>query len=521
MKRHVWLLFLLIVVLPLGVLTWLGTKVARDEQEMLSHRFQQVLLARLRDIDAQLQRHMATLQQRLADAVATVPWHDSEALRQWLRREPFAKQVLVLDTTGKRLHPPTDALSQEEERFAARLSSAAADLWSQSPPSEDTSGGSSTETPRAGWHARFWDNGLVLLFWQRHPQQGLIVVALERTMLLAHLIVDLPNAAPRGQQQEGTIALADTTGRVVYQWGKTALQDTSTAQAFLPLSPPLNAWKLYYALPDAQIPFAKRQAFGLFTGLATLGLVLSGLALYIYREQTRAVREARQRVTFVNHVSHELKTPLTNIRMYAELLERQIDEDDATAVRYVHVITAESQRLSRLINNVLMFARGQRHTLSRHDRPGTIDAVVRTVLETFVPAFDQKEIRVTFDAHAAEACLFDPDIVEQILANLFSNVDKYAAAGKTMTITSSQEGRRCVIRVADNGPGITPEDREKIFEAFYRASDALTDGVSGAGIGLPLARALARLHGGELSLVTTNTGACFELVLDIGQKVDV
>ena len=521
MKTHVWLLFLLIVVLPLAVLTWLGTKVVRDEHAMVSHRFQQVVLGRLRDIDGQMQQHLAVVQQRLAHQIAGLSWHDSEALRQWLRTEPVASQLLVLDPAGKRVHPPNEApRSQQEEDFVTRLTSAVTDIWAASAAPADTPRTVSVQQPQTGWHVRFWNNGLELLFWNRHPRHGLMVVELERTMLLAQLIADLPDTPSTGSQQEGTIALADTTGRVAYQWGQTPVEDTTTPQALLPLSPPLNAWKLYYVLPDTQVPFVKGQAFGLFIGLTTLGVVLGGLALYVYREHTRTVRDARQRVTFVNQVSHELKTPLTNIRMYAELLENQIDDDD-TAGRYVHVITSESQRLSRLITNVLMFARGQKQTLSRHDRPGTIDAVVQTVLETFAPVFAQKGIQVRFEAQASELCLFDPDIVEQILANLFSNVEKYAAAGQVLTIETRQKGSRGVIRVADRGPGVTPQDREHIFEAFYRANNSLTEGVSGTGIGLPLARELARVHGGDLSLVPADVGACFELVLDIGQKADV
>jgi signal transduction histidine kinase len=512
---------LLIVVLPLAVLTWLGTKVVRDEQAMVAHRFQQILLGRLRDIDGQMQQHLAVVQQQLADRIATLSWHDSETLRQWLRTEPFASQLLVLDTAGKRVHPPSAApRSQQEDDFIIRLTSAAADIWAESSAPAETWSRVSRSQAQTGWHVRFWDNGLALLFWYRHPRHGLMVVELARTMLLASLIADLPDTPAVSSQQEGTIALADTTGRVAYQWGQTPIDTTTAPQALLPLSPPLNAWKLYYVLPATQLPFVKRQVFGLFLGLATLGVVLGGLAFYVYREHTRTLRDARQRVTFVNQVSHELKTPLTNIRMYAELLESQIDADDDTARRYVHVITSESQRLSRLINNVLMFARGQKHSLSRHDRLGTIDAVVHTVVETFTPVFAQKGIEVYCEGQASEVCLFDPDIVEQILANLFSNVEKYAAAGQILTIETRQEETRGVIRVADRGPGIAPQDRDNIFEAFYRANNSLTDGVSGTGIGLPLARELARVHGGDLSLVPADVGACFELVFALRRKVD-
>jgi len=97
--------------------------------------------------------------------------------------------------------------------------------------------------------------------------------------------------------------------------------------------------------------------------LGLLGATVISLTYYFYREQSREMREAAQRVSFVNQVSHELKTPLTNIRMYAELIEKDADESDERLQRYAGVIVSESQRLSRLIGNVLTFSRKQRRNL--------------------------------------------------------------------------------------------------------------------------------------------------------------
>src|SRR6185503_4134452 len=102
---------------------------------------------------------------------------------------------------------------------------------------------------------------------------------------------------------------------------------------------------------------------------------------------------------------------------------------------------------------------------------------------------------------------------EQILGNLFSNVEKYAAQGGLMEVTSRQNGSTTLIVVADRGPGIPRGQEEKIFDPFHRLSNKLSDGVTGTGIGLSIARELARKHGGDLKAVASDVGACFLLEL--------
>ena len=102
--------------------------------------------------------------------------------------------------------------------------------------------------------------------------------------------------------------------------------------------------------------------------------------------------------------------------------------------------------------------------------------------------------------------------VEQILVNLFNNVEKYAVQGKRLDIASRQDGERTTILVSDAGPGIPPAEQDRIFQPFYRISNRL-EGPAGAGIGLSIARGLARLHQGDLRLVDSATGATFEVEL--------
>jgi signal transduction histidine kinase len=252
-----------------------------------------------------------------------------------------------------------------------------------------------------------------------------------------------------------------------------------------------------------------------------IGSALTALATYLYREHQREVRIAQQRVNFVNQVSHELKTPLTNIRLYAELLENEVGEifeeaqhqDGDKARKYIAIITAESQRLSRLISNVLRFGQLQKSQLELRLQHAKIDEVIQRCVLAFDPALKEKNINVRLELHAISLVMLDTEALEQILNNLISNAEKYAASGTALHISSSQANDISTITVKDFGPGIPARERTRVFQAFYRVSSLLVDGVTGTGIGLDIARQLARLHGGDLVLQDADIGACFTVTL--------
>ena len=145
-------------------------------------------------------------------------------------------------------------------------------------------------------------------------------------------------------------------------------------------------------------------------------------------------------IRYLQRMAHELKTPLTNIRMYAELLENDLEEagdDQASAQRsHLKVIVEESQRLSRLIGNVLTFAQEQRDQITLHFRPAIVDDVIATVIQRFEPAFRRRGLQVVFQRSAGGQVDVDVDALEQILGNLMSNVEKYASSGKRLQVTS-------------------------------------------------------------------------------------
>jgi signal transduction histidine kinase len=253
--------------------------------------------------------------------------------------------------------------------------------------------------------------------------------------------------------------------------------------------------------------------FNVGAAVGVVALTLVALAHALYRASTRELRAAAQKVSFVNQVSHELKTPLTNICMYAELLAERIPEDDGQARGHIGIVIAESRRLGRLIGNILTFARQQKARLTLHPAAGTVDAIIADTLESFRPVLQEAGVQIAFTPDAGRMVMLDADVLTQILGNLFSNVEKYAVGGQALEVTSRQTGDRTEIQVADRGPGIPAAQADDIFKPFVRLSNSLTDGVSGTGIGLTIARDLARLHGGDLTLARAEVGACFRVVL--------
>ena len=270
-------------------------------------------------------------------------------------------------------------------------------------------------------------------------------------------------------------------------------------------------------MPDDQLTASGNGSWlGLAAMLATIALVLGLCGYFLVREYARDMRSAEQQVSFVNQVSHELKTPLTNIRMYAELLERDFDhlETDVETVsrKRLDVILSESQRLSRLIGNVLTFARHRRDTLTLRPTQVVPAQVIEQIVDRFRPSLEEKGITIDVTSTGQEAMSLDTDILEQIVGNLISNVEKYAASGRQLGIDSCAADGELTINVRDAGPGIKASNRELVFEPFRRECNDVSS-ATGTGIGLSIAQELTRLHGGDLVLKESQQGCWFQATL--------
>ncbi|MBI3048640.1 MAG: hypothetical protein HYY76_10070 [Acidobacteria bacterium] len=254
------------------------------------------------------------------------------------------------------------------------------------------------------------------------------------------------------------------------------------------------------------------------TALAlVVSMTLLGAHLF-WRDVQREVRLADMRSQFVSSVSHELKTPLTAIRMFAEtLLLGRAQRLDARE-EYLETIVNESERLTRLLNNVLDFSKIEQGKKLYRLEPRSIGAIVRAAAKTMQYPLSQQgfELRVTVDEQLP-AVPADADAIEQAILNLLSNAMKYSGQSRAIDLAARRDGDRIIIAVTDRGLGIPAHEQRRIFEKFYRIGGADRDRIPGTGLGLTLVEHVARAHGGEVTVQSVpGQGTTFSIVLPLG-----
>ncbi len=238
--------------------------------------------------------------------------------------------------------------------------------------------------------------------------------------------------------------------------------------------------------------------------LSALSLGVMGLALFaLYRMVAVTVSFAERRSNFVAAVSHELKTPLTAIRMYGEMLRDGLVPSDAKKDEYYRSITAESERLSRLINNVLEFSRLEHGTRGIEPRVGDIGPAVREAVELLAPHAEDKgqRIELSVDPDLPQVA-YEHDALLQVLFNLIDNALKYApnAQSPVVEVSCRKVPGGIELGVRDHGPGVPLAHAPRILEAFYRGENELTRQTQGTGIGLALVKGLAEEMGARLTV---------------------
>ena len=279
------------------------------------------------------------------------------------------------------------------------------------------------------------------------------------------------------------------------------------------LSTPLDQLELLFSV--TRMPTGSGGRLVIWVALI-LGLVLSGGLLLLYRLGIKQIELNRQQRDFVSAVSHELKTPLTSIRMYSEML-REGWADEARRRNYYDFIHDESERLSRLIANVLQLARMSRGELKVEPKPVAVAQLIDLVRSKVTPQISQAGFEWTLDcpAPAAQQTLaVDDDAFVQILINLVDNAIKFSSQAEEKLIEigcGCMRDGRVEFVVRDHGPGIARDQMKKIFTLFYRAENELTRETVGTGIGLALVHRLATAMGGEVEVANRDPGAEFRI----------
>jgi signal transduction histidine kinase len=246
--------------------------------------------------------------------------------------------------------------------------------------------------------------------------------------------------------------------------------------------------------------------------LLAVTLGLSGLWL----SSIKQIKLAQKKDDFISAVSHELRTPLTSIRMYSEMLEKNWVKSDDKLPEYYGSMRQESERLSRLIENVLDFSRIQRGRKIYTFKAGDINKCITDIVEMMKPYAAQNGFSIIAELDEIGQTIFDSDAVAQIVINLLDNAVKYArdAEDKTITVRTKSRDEFIIIEVEDRGPGVPHRQRKKIFEQFYRIGAESTREAAGTGLGLALVRKFAQAHNGFVEILSAKpTGAIFRVAL--------
>ncbi len=274
--------------------------------------------------------------------------------------------------------------------------------------------------------------------------------------------------------------------------------------------------------PGGGEPYTKQESLQrLFYFLAlviVLGVTLFG-AYLLWRDVRREVLMARMRSQFVSSVSHELKTPLTAIRMFAETLRLGRAKDPATQEDYLDTIVNESERLTRLLNNVLDFSKIEQGQRIYHPAPASLPEIVRAAVRAMEYPLKQQgfELNIRNDDGLPQVCV-DRDAIEQAVLNLLSNAMKYSGESRTIGLGVHREGDFAVIQVVDKGVGIDPKDQGRIFEDFYRVPSRENEFLPGTGLGLSLVAHIAKAHGGSVKVESRpGQGSAFSIILPLGR----
>ena len=278
-------------------------------------------------------------------------------------------------------------------------------------------------------------------------------------------------------------------------------------------------WKLLVSHPEIKTleKTASREIF--FYGVllfVIVALMLLG-AVLIVRDISRESETTRLKTEFVHNISHELKTPLTLIRLYGETLQRKENLTNEEKKDCYEIITKESERLSHLINNVLDFSRIEMGRKEFDLKKGNLAVVIQDTLESYRYHLEKKGFAIHKDiAQDLPEMNFDGEAIASVLINLLSNAMKFSPKEKEVTVKLFRDDGNAVIQVADKGIGISPKEVTKIFQRFYQSKNKIASETRGSGLGLTLVKHITEAHNGKIQVESEiGKGSTFSVILPI------
>jgi signal transduction histidine kinase len=306
------------------------------------------------------------------------------------------------------------------------------------------------------------------------------------------------------------VTVLDSDQRVIFPVGGSAparfvdertfplvFYEADLTQLTAPTGMTVETWRVRTGYRDQTIPGIvaarakpQRMMMAILAGVMALGV------FFVARALARELRVAEMKSSFVSSVSHDLKTPLALIQLFAETLELGRLKNTDRATEYYRIINSEARKLTRLINNLLDFSRIEAGLRQYRRETTDLTTVTKHVLDSLESQFRHNQFTVTSKLNAPVPVLIDPEATEQALENLISNAMKYSPEHREILVEVDREAGHGVVRVSDHGIGIAPRLQGKIFRKFYRIQTDAGSGPQGTGLGLAIVDHVMRSHGG-------------------------
>jgi signal transduction histidine kinase len=263
--------------------------------------------------------------------------------------------------------------------------------------------------------------------------------------------------------------------------------------------------------------FLTNLSFSILTALVLIG----GIVLTL-RAASRAMKLSQMKADFVSNVSHELRTPLASIRVFGEFLKLGRVKEPNKIHEYGEYIETESRRLTQLINNILDFSKIESGQKTYQFEQTDVEHVVADTLRTFEVVLEQNGFSVSLERpqQPLPKVMIDADAIAQAFINLLDNAVKYSGEAREIDVELSHHNNFVVVAVKDHGVGIANEDRQKVFEKFYRVGNCLVHDVKGSGLGLSIVKHIVEAHRGKVTVESEiGKGSAFIIHLPVDDPV--
>lgn len=493
-RRDRWLTFLILPALVVGVLVLTGVTF-RSSFQLEKLREQSVVEATLLLVGEKADRLDKRIVEQDSALMSTLDVADRRRTsEEWLKaaaiQTPTVRALLVVDLAA----PGRDVVT-----FASRGTSGREDEAFRrlliGPMFSDLRLDQQPVTELKHLHKSYGAESYLVSYWQRQAESHrYLVVAWHDVGRIVHDL--FPTLADRSDAPQSRVNVVDEEGRIVFgpplsRGGLTIGRQFATT---------LYKWTLNVSMTSSEElsrAVQRRRVLEMtMVGLSST-VVLAGMVVVLVA-LARERKLANLKADFVANVSHELKTPLSLVRMFGELLQSRRVESDEKRQQYLSIIVTESERLAALIENVLDFAKVERGRQSYDFVDGDVgDVVSRAVEACRLRAERERKALELAIAPELPVVRLDERAIEIAVINLVDNAIKYAPDGDKVAISVIRREGGVEVRVTDEGPGIAAEDKKRIFERFERGKAALGRQIRGSGIGLALVKHIAEAHGGR------------------------